>query len=543
MIPMFRTRCSLLATLLFPIGLFAIERPVTSKIVAAKVYLSGAQITRTAAATLTPGGGTLVFTGLSQALDPQSIQVSGKGGFTILSVNHRVNYLTESPKKEEITDLQERIKKLEHDYNAERGLQQVWENEEQLLQKNSVVAGQQNGLTATQLQAVNDYMRERLKAVKTGWLAEQEKLTDIGNEADKLRQQLSQLQAQAPRPTSEIVVEIDAPATVNATFTLTYFASNAGWVPAYDLRASSVSEPVELLMKAQIVNNTGEDWDKVGLSLSSGDPTLGGVMPRLSTWVLDQPMMLETLDLERKRLTFSKDEVPAAVPQQADKASGEDLQEVEARNEMANTMVYRTTTFEFSIDAPFSVPADGIAHTVGVKTLSIPAGYRYYCTPKRDKDAFLYARTTGWEDLDLLPGDANVFFEGTYVGRSHLDLSRPQDTLEISLGRDKSVVVERVKRKGYSEKPIIGGKRTVTIGWDLNVKNNKSAEIELVIMDQVPISPRSEVEVKLEDDGGAVVDKDKGLLTWDLHIAPKATQKLGFTYSVKHPKDQPVVLE
>ena len=180
---------------------------------------------------------------------------------------------------------------------------------------------------------------------------------------------------------------------------------------------------------------------------------------------------------------------------------------------------------------------------VGVTTHSIPAQYKHYSTPKLDRDAFLYARTTGWEDLNLLPGEANVFFEGTYVGKSFLDLSRPQDTLNISLGRDKGVVVERVKRKGFSEKPVIGGKRTVTIGWDITVRNTKGTAIDLELRDQYPVSSQSEVEVKLEDAGGAVVEKDKAMLTWSLQIAPKESRKLGFTYSVKHPKEQPVVLE
>ena len=121
--------------------------------------------------------------------------------------------------------------------------------------------------------------------------------------------------------------------------------------------------------------------------------------------------------------------------------------------------------------------------------------------------------------------------------------SRPQDTLNISLGRDKGVVVERVKRKGFSEKPVIGGKRTVTIGWDITVRNTKGTAIDLELRDQYPVSTQSEVEVKLEDAGGAVVEKDKAMLTWSLQLAPKESRKLGFTYSVKHPKEQPVVLE
>jgi uncharacterized protein (TIGR02231 family) len=184
-----------------------------------------------------------------------------------------------------------------------------------------------------------------------------------------------------------------------------------------------------------------------------------------------------------------------------------------------------------------------MAHTVGVRTHSIPSTFKHYCTPKLEKDAFLYARTTGWEDLNLLPGEANVFFEGTFVGQSFLDLSKPQDTLDISLGRDKGVVVERVRRKGTDDKSVVGGKRTVTRGWDLTVKNNKSTAIDLEVRDQYPLSPRSEIEVKLEDKGGAVVNDQNGMLTWNITVEPKGVRKLGFSYSAKHPKDQPVIVE
>lgn len=533
-------RTLLLLSLLFASTVHASEKPVASKLTEAKVFLRGAQVNRSASTTVPAGTSTLVFTGLAQSIDPQSIQVTGKGGYSILSVNHRINYLTESPNKKEIEDLKARIKKLEHDYFSEENTKAVWDNEEQLLMKNWAVGGQQNGVNGAQLQGVNDYVRTRLTAVKAGQLTQKEKMAAINEELTKLRQQLQQMQNQAPRPTGEIVVEISSSVEVNATFNLTYFDGNAGWVPAYDLRAETVGKPIELVMKARITNNTGEDWNKVKLSLSSGNPTQGGIMPTLRPWILEQPIMLQMMEIQSTRGARNQ-KAPAMAPSMgADAAMMEDM---DARTEVGNTVVYNTTTVEFSIDVPFTVPADGQAHSVGVRSHDVPALYKHYCTPKLDKDAFLYARTTGWEDLNLLPGEANVFFEGTYVGRSFLDLSRPQDTLNISLGRDKGVVVERVKRKGFSEKPIIGGKRQVTIGWDLTVRNTKSAAVDLEVKDQYPVSSRSEVEVKLEDAGGATVDKDRGALSWTMRLEAKASKKIGFTYSVKHPKDEPVVLE
>ena len=519
------------------------EKPVNSRISEVKVFLSGAQVSRTASSMISSGASAIVFTGLAEGLDPQSIQVTGKGGYQILSVNHRINYLTESPKKKEMEELQARIKKLEHDYNIENGVQQVWVNEEQLLLKNSAVGGQQNGLTAAQLQAVNDYVRERMKAMKVGWLTQEEKKQAIHQEAEKLRQQLASMQAQAPRPTSEVVVEISSEADVNASFSITYFASGAGWVPAYDLRAKGVGQPIELMMKAQVTNTTGEDWNKVDMSLSSGNPTLGGVMPALSPWTLYtfQPRLLESVSISSRR-SRSLFGAPAAAPSAMDHMERK-MEDEDASGIVANSVAFRTTTVEFVIETPFSIPADGVAHTVGVKSHSIPASFKHYATPKLDKDAFLYARTTGWEDLNLLPGEANVFFEGTFVGQSYLQLDQPKDTLDISLGRDKGVVVERVKRKTTNQKAIVGGKRTVTIGWDLTVRNTKGAAVDLEVRDQYPLSPQSEIEVELKESNGASVDKDKGSLTWSFALDPKATKKLGFSYEVKHPKDLPVVLE
>jgi uncharacterized protein (TIGR02231 family) len=512
------------------------EQNVPSTITAAKVFLSGAQVTRNAKSTISAGSATLVFTGLEQDMDPQSIQVTGKGGYSILSVAQRMNYLTESPNSKAITDLKAQIKLKEHDYNSEVGAKAVWDQEEQLLRKNTAIGGQQSGVSASQLQAVNDYVRDRMKAINTGKLAQAEKLAALNEDLSKLRLQLQQLQAQAPRPTSEVVLELSAPAEANATFILTYFVRSASWTPAYDLRATGTDKPIELAMKAQVVNSTGVDWNKVDLSLSSGDPTLGGIMPELYPWTLAQQYQLA-----RAYHVQDKAAEMAPVMKSLGSASSDDL--AEASSFVANTVSQRTTTLEFSIDAPFSVPADGLAHTVGVNSHTIPATYTWYCTPKLDKDAFLYARTTGWEDLSLLAGEANIFFEGTYVGKSFLQLDQPKDTLDISLGRDKGITVERVKRKTTNDKATIGGKRTVSVGWDITVRNTKAVPVTLELRDQYPLSPKSEVEVKLADSDGAEVDEQKGFLTWKLALEPKASRKVGFNYTVKYPKDMPMIVE
>jgi uncharacterized protein (TIGR02231 family) len=160
-----------------------------------------------------------------------------------------------------------------------------------------------------------------------------------------------------------------------------------------------------------------------------------------------------------------------------------------------------------------------------------------------DLDAFLFAQVTGWESLNLLAGPAYIYFEGTYVGESLLDLGGVGDTLDISLGRDKGVTVQRTKRKDYSQRQVVGSKRTESVGWEISVRNNKAQAIDLVITDQYPIAVRSEIEVKLDDNGGAQVNTEKGFLTWKVKVDPRTNQKWTFGYSVKVPKERMVVLE
>lgn len=531
-------------TLLFATASASEEKNIASKITGVTVYLQRAQVERTATTDLPAGETTLVFSGLSQEVDAMSIQVSGKGAFTILNVENRINYLKPAGQDEKVKDLQDRIKKLEHDWAVVNGLKQVWEQEEQLLQKNILIGGQQNGVTAAQLQAVNDYVRERMKAMKAGWLSEQEKLNAIHEEAEKLRAELRQVQGETQRPTGEILVHVSAETAAPATLTIKYAVYNAAWQPAYDLRVDAVGAPIKLKQKAMVMQNCGENWDRVKLTLSSGNPAQGQIMPQIQPWYvyMNTGNYLQSVTIESRRGA----DVPAAAPavQGGKDDEGREFKAPpDAGFAMAGNVIQRTTQVEYEIDALQTVPSDGQYHNIMLQDHSLGATYKHYATPKLDRDAFLFARVTGWESLDLLPGNANVFFDGSFVGQTYLDLAQVRDTVNISLGRDPNVVVKREKRKDFCKKQTIGGKRVDQLSWEISVRNAKSSSVDIEILDQYPISQQGEVEVELTESSGATVDKDRGLLTWKLTIGPKETKKVTFSYTVKYPKDMMVVLE
>ena len=143
---------------------------------------------------------------------------------------------------------------------------------------------------------------------------------------------------------------------------------------------------------------------------------------------------------------------------------------LEATKPVPVQQVENATSVEFKIEIPYSIPTSGKQFTVDIKEHSLPAYYEYYCAPKLDKDAFLTAQVTDWDDLNLLNGEANLFFEGTYLGKSLLDVQNVEDTLNISLGRDKNIVVTRTKLKEFSKKKFLSNKKIDSRAWDIEVR-------------------------------------------------------------------------
>lgn len=192
----------------------------------------------------------------------------------------------------------------------------------------------------------------------------------------------------------------------------------------------------------------------------------------------------------------------------------------------------------FNIDLPYDVPTNGKAQTATLKEYDVPATYKYYAVPKLDKDAFLLAEVADWEGLNLLPGEANIIFEGTYIGKSFIDPSSTMDTINLTMGRDKRVVVKREKLKDFSSIKFLGTNKKQIFTYEITVKNNKKDAVNMLLKDQYPVSQNKEVEVELLESNDAAVNDETGVLTWKLKLAPGEVKKVRISYSVKYPKDK-----
>ncbi len=535
-----RTRLSILAIFAAISTTFAqTEKPVDSKITSITVFLAKAQLTREVKTRVDAGKTNIIITGLTSQLDPESIQVSGKGNLVILGTSHRQNFLTDLNTPKSLKALKDSAEYYQKQIGLEQSQKEILNKEEAMLLSNQRIGGTNQNLTVTELKAMADFYRSRLTEIVNARVKEDDKIKHLSTKLARIQQQIRSQNDLYARNTSEIVVSVSADAATGAELTLNYVVPNAGWYPVHDLRAVNTKSPVNLSYKANVFQNTGEDWKMVHLKLSTANPNLGGMKPELSAWYLDfyQPMVLRNQDMKRKTAGVAG-AAPAMMERKTDVAE-EQLAEVVQVSDFVNTIQTSLNT-EFDISLPYNVPSSNQPTLVDIRNYEMKANYQYSTAPKLDVDAFLIAKATGWEEFSLLQGEANIFFEGTFVGKTFIDPNSIKDTLSVSMGRDKRIVVKREKVKDFTSRKAIGSNVRETSAYEISVRNTKQEPITIVVEDQVPVSQNSQIEVAMIDAGGAAYNKDTGKLTWTWIIQPNETKKATFKFEVKYPKDKQV---
>lgn len=515
-------------------------KQVDSKISRITVFLNRAQVTRELKTRVEAGRTNLILSGLTANLDQQSIQVSGKGAITILGINHNQNYLSDHNRPKSLQVLYDSLEFYRKQLLQEQHQNEVLSKEEQLLLSNQKIGGTNQNLSVNELKAMADFYRTRLSEIGNGKIKVDERIKVIHERTTKLKQQIREQNDLYNRNTSEIVVSVSADAATAVELEVNYIVVNAGWYPVYDLRAANTRSPLQLNYKANVFQSTGEEWKNVRLKLSTANPSLGGVKPELFSWYLDfyQPYVKALqgraagVQVQRTMKPQDKEEIQVEfdieVPEEAATIS-----------DFTQTIQTSLNT-EFDISLPYTVSSASKPTLVDIRNHEMKAEYLYSTAPKLDQDAFLLARATGWEEFSLLPGEANVFFEGTFVGKSYIDPNVIKDTLSVSLGRDKRIVVKREKVKDFTTRRTIGSNIREAFAWEVSVRNTKNEAVKILVEDQVPVSRNSQIEVTVLDVDGAKYNKDTGKLVWEMNLQPNETKKVVFKYEVKYPKDKTI---
>lgn len=205
-------------------------------------------------------------------------------------------------------------------------------------------------------------------------------------------------------------------------------------------------------------------------------------------------------------------------------------------------VVQHLISAEFNIDLPYSIKSNGEKHMVLVKNEDVDANYIYYSVPKIESAAYLVARITNLEELQLIPAKATIFFDGSYIGETFINPGVMDDTLSLSLGKDPNIIVKRTfMKKKYKEK-IIGNDVEKTSAYQIEILNNKNKSIELIVQDQIPVSRKDGIEIVTEEISKGNLNEITGIIEWKLDLKSKENEVLDLKYTVKHKKSEPLVI-
>ena len=518
---------------------------IPSTLRSAMVYRNGAELTHTATARLEQGNNQLVIGDVSNAIDAASIRVSCSAGVTIMSVSISTDFLRPAVFSPFIKKLQDSIASIKKELSRLDVLSRSDSELLDLLNSNKSIASSTTGVSVTELSKMMDYYRQKVIELRTELNGYNDKSQQLKQLSDKLDNQIKEEEKKNSKTGGCLVLQLLSPQAGPCDLTITYLTTAAHWFPTYDLRVDNITDSLRILYKARLVQTSGIDWGHVKLSLSTSLPNQGGNAPVLKTWFL---RFVDPFAANNSNAMSNMLEGKVAGVQIRDKTDLEDVvvsgygskRRGDDKDELGDYVSVNDNQMDvvFDIDLPYDVPGNGKEQGVVLKEYKMSCVYQYYCAPRLDKDAYLLGEMAGWEKLNLLPGEANIIVEGTYIGKSFIDPNSIQDTLNLTLGRDKRIVVKKEKIADYSSVKFLGTTKKQTFTYQITVRNNKKEKVRLLLKDQYPISSNKDIEEELLESSGASVNKDTGVLSWKVELAPGESRQYKVSYSIKSPKDK-----
>ncbi len=532
----------------------------------ATVYFGyGAELTHETKVKVDVGTKTIVISLLSTSADINSLQISVPEDVALLSQRYSVYYPTVPPvaKTKEVERMEDSIGLIQKEIGRIDNLIVIDQDiltKTGLLIETTINTSGNKTITSDEVLKLLEYYNAKIEKSKTNIYNHKQNINLQNVKIADIRKRIAGITTVTPikqKPYGQVFLQVMCKRSGEIPINLSYYTQYAGWTAVYDVRVNSKTNKVKLVYKASLTQTTGIDWKKTKLTLSTGTPTFGVAAPILTPWYLQLYVPGIATDLQRRAAAgnaqrnliqsyrddgkLAEEVVVNGYGQYKTKAV------LDEKNIDPSTLQQYTTLNEgqlntnYDIDLPYDIASDGQLNSVTIKDQEITCTLKNYAVPRIDKEAYLLAEIPDWQNLDLLPGDANIIMDDTYIGRSLIDPNSIADTLNLSLGRDKRVAVKRSLIKELSSLKTSGKESKQIFTYEITVKNNKMTDVNLLLKDQYPLSNIKEVIVTLEDGSDATINTETGVLTWKIDLKSGESKKVRFSYSVKYPKDKKIV--
>lgn len=540
---------------------------IKSSINKVTVYQQGAQIQQKANYTVSKGITTLIIEGVSPSIDPNSIQINASGNVILLDSKYSIfypqpepveNLLNEVPVKiqREILLLQDSLFDLEFAISTIQYQMEVLNSEKRIIENNGTIKGQ--GKVNDSIPLLKDaliFYHEKMNAINKDLLRLGREKVILGKKQTRMQGRLNDLYnynsnnnlvvGQNKAPIHQIEITISAEEAATGRIDVSYLANNAGWIPMYDFRSNSSTSSIDLTYKAHVYQNTGIDWEDVRLSLSTNNPYANKTKPELYPWYLDYNTYRSNEYQNKKDNTNTYSGVGSNAPTIAYQEDAENLSldDYNAKTSVNyTTMIEQLISVEYAIDLPYTIKSDNEKNMVLINSKSLATDYLYYAIPKMDLSVYLVARITDLGSLNLIPGKANLFHDGAYLGETYLNPSTMEDTMNLSLGKDPSIIVTRTLLKNESKEKVVGEKIIKSMAYQITIKNQKSKTIRVIMQDQIPVARNSEIEIELVESSKGELDAVSGIINWNYKMKTAETQTYNLIYNIKYDKTKNINL-
>ncbi len=521
------------------------------------IYPGLAVVTRTADVTVPAGDHTILFDNIIPEIDDNTLTVKGQGqaDVKIFGASVKRDYLTESA-NERVKELTLKIQDIDDAIIANRNQQIVLTKRQEYVDSIKFKAGEQlpkelitKMPAATELQSLGEYLTITYTDIfeKSEQLRLKER--DLTKERVALQQQLNDIQHGNQSVKRSIGVDVQCVKPGKLTVNVSYAVNGVNWTPIYDARVAFQAGQVELSLFGQVMQNTGEDWSGVKLTISTARPTVGGRMPELSAWYL-APVVNEPV-YPTTRQYMAKGMVAKLAMSESDMAVNSSLEDKLEQKAKAADVAYAQVdnsgvSAVFTITKPVDIKSDGAWQRVPITVLNMPATFDYATTPKFNNFAYLKSKISNKQEATLLPGAVNIFLDGSYVGNSSIDKAiGPEEEFDLYLGVDEGVTVKRKLLEQKSDDTMLGSipsaNRSINYKYKITVENYKNKAIAVNVFDQVPVSQDDKIKVKnikfTPEPTRKDVEDRVGVMSWLVNLNQGDKQDIVISYAVEYPRN------
>ncbi len=526
----------------------AAEIDVTSSIDAVTVYPDGATVTRLINIDLPAGDTTLIAKDFPPGLDPASLRVEGEGaaGVTIGAIDAR-------PPRAERPAIAPEIEKRIETLRDER---QVLEDKiaaetarKSFAQRfaNNVPFGlgeKGEARPLTEWRAAFGAVAEEIAAADNAMREARLKQREIDRELARLDAQLKT----NPSRKMEVRVDLAANGAGRSAFRVSYTVRGARWSPLYDARLDSGAKErkpaLELIRRAEIVQQTGEDWSDVALSVSTVRTANGGSAPELRPLIVRFPQPQFRYGAGRSD-NFAP--APAAAPepqQQGEMAKAQSAPAVE-REAAVESSGYQVV---YRVPGRISVAANEGAKSFRVASAKIAPDLLARATPALDETAFIEASFNQDDEAPLLPGRIALYRDGIYVGRGQMALTPKDETVRLGFGADDKVKISRATLKQVEGSAgFVSSAKTDRREYKTTARNHHEWAIKVIIEDQIPVSEVEDIKVEMLPATPPPSERDarerRGVMAWNFDLAPGDSKEIKFGWRMRWPADKTIAFD